>query len=127
MMITASSAVSSIRMKTRCHGDPFTFTDRPFARASAMMDFFFRSTVSVLLPSPAWSSSASSSAATRPSEAKVGSRSPLGSETFDESMKVAETEVISRTDRDKGGVHGRIECQPAFPFEVSVNIVNVLF
>ena len=92
-------------MNARGQADPFTLTESPFASASAMIEFDF-----VLVDCV----SESSSAASRAMDANEESIWPLKD---DESMKVAETEVISRTARDRDGAHGRIECQ----FDVKVS------
>lgn len=103
-IMTASSELSSIRMSTLCHGVPLTFTERPLARASAI-------TVRFLDSDGSWVSSPSLSSSTvSPKDSSNGSDSLLVSEKDEERMKVAETEVISRTARDNWGVHGRIEC-----------------
>jgi len=72
-----------------------------------MIDRLFVSGESELCSS---SSSSSSDSAVRPSEARDGSGSPSASESVDDRMNVAETEVISRTKRESRGVQGRIEC-----------------
>ena len=94
IMITASSTLSSIRINTRCQGVALTFTESPFARASVMIKGPFLVKSGLLLEN-AWSSSSSSSAAAmKPTEASEISNSPFKS---DERMKVADTEVISLT------------------------------
>ena len=80
MIITASSACSSIRMNVLGHADPFTVTERPLDKASVMRDEQDGGL--------GWSSSRADNG---------------GSSSRDESMNVADTDVISRTERQSIG------------------------
>ena len=76
-MMMASSVCSSIRMKVLGQAEPLTVTDRPLERASAMRE-------------------GSAGGSERPREDKDGS---VEESSLDERMNVADTEVISRTER----------------------------
>lgn len=114
-MITASSRGSCKRISTRCHGEPLTETERPLEpdSASAMIPRVVASRVesaasgrsvgSIEDSKSWWSCSGMSSAI-------GGDMSSVGVEREDERMKVADTDVISRTVRMRWGVHGRMEC-----------------
>src|ERR1700722_8809942 len=100
MIMTASSCLPSKRMSTLGHGEPFTLTERPFARASEMTACMFWSEDSL-------SSSRPSSAGTlRETNGSSDSALVRG----DERINVADTDVISRIDSESRRVHGRIEC-----------------
>ena len=83
-------------------------TDKPWARASAITELDFPGVEDDAASScPFSGSSSAAAAASRPMEAKEESRSPL---KVEERRKVADTEVISLTESDNVGAHGRIEC-----------------
>lgn len=114
-MMTASSASSSIFIRTRCHGSPFTLTDSPFARTSETTWDDSRLEHSV----PEIRSSSSDDEMLRDgsesSSAACSAGGLLGRRAMnvkgEDKMKVVDTEVISRTERDSVGLQGLIECQ----------------
>jgi hypothetical protein len=85
-MIVASSDSSSTRNRTRCHGEEFTFTDKPCVRAS--------DTARERVGGVAWSVEAPPAGRSSRSSARRDSRA--GSSGFvvraDLSVKVADTE-----------------------------------
>jgi hypothetical protein len=108
MTMTASSALSSMRMSTLCQGEPFTLTDSPFASASEM--------IACCLVSESPLSSFSESSGVNPSEATKGYEVLVN----EDRMKVTETEDISRTERARRGDQGRMECHSDDEVEVEV-------
>lgn len=114
-MMTAWSASSSIFMSTRCHGVPLTFTERPFDKTS--------DTICTPLDDPFEPSApvSSSSSFVIPREARDCSTATESEETSgEERRKVAETDVISRTESDRDGRQGRIECHCEWSFMAGV-------
>ena len=111
MMMTASSRGSCKRMSTRCHGEPLTETERPFEpdSASAMIP---RVVAPRVESAPSGSSVASiwDSKSCCSCSGVSSAMSSAGVEREEERMKVADTDVISRTVRMRWGVHGRMEC-----------------
>jgi len=87
-MITASSICSSIRMKVLGQAEPLTVTERPLDSASAIREEVFGIIGS--------SGTIDSWSGERPREDNGGS---VEEWRFEERMKVADTEVISRTER----------------------------
>lgn len=118
MMITASSACSSMRIKALGQGDPLTVTEKPLARALAVNERVSsfahkRAEIDEIAEDEATGSLESdscfsSAAAIRPRDAKDGSISR--SDTVEERIKVADTDVISLTAREREGAHGRMAC-----------------
>lgn len=120
-MMTAWSASSSIFINTRCQGVPLTLTERPFESTSETI-----CTPRELVEPPAAEESSSSSSFVMPSEARDCSSEASDEANGDDRMKVAETEVISRTARDKEGRHGRMECHCEWSFILSVSLSFVV-
>jgi hypothetical protein len=97
-------------MSTRCHSEPFTETERPLEpdSASAMIPREVASRVESGASESVASMGDSKSCC---SCSEVSSAmSSAGVEREDVRMKVADTDVISRTVRMRWGVHGRMEC-----------------
>lgn len=115
MIITASSASSSTLISTRCHGVPFTLTERPFEKTS---DTIWGS-------EPEGSPSELSSSVESPSVASDCSTMAASADerSADERRNVTDTDVISRTVSESEGRQGRMECHWDKSFMLSFRIV----